>query len=221
MRLLVVEDSPNLGHDLREALSRDGHAVDLAADGKQAQEFLRNFDYDAMVLDLMMPRVDGWAVLRWLQSRQSRPRVLVLSARDQVDDRVEALHLGADDYMVKPFAYNELVARLLALGRRSVHSDDPVLRIGTLEIHSRARQAAVDGQPLMLTPKEYALLEALCVERGRIFTRTALFERLYDARSQSSDKVIEVLLSTLRAKLAKAGINHLIETRRGYGYVVA
>lgn len=221
MRLLVVEDSPNLGHDLREALTRDGHAVDLAADGKLAQEFLRNFDYDAMVLDLMIPLIDGWSVLRWLQTRESRPRVLVLSARDQVDDRVEALHLGADDYMVKPFAYNELVARLLALGRRSVHSDDPVLRIGPLEIHSRARQAAVDGQPLVLTPKEYALLETLCVERGRIFTRTALFERLYDARSQSSDKVIEVLLSTLRAKLAKAGINNLIETRRGYGYVVA
>lgn len=221
MRLLVVEDSPNLGHDLREALSRDGHAVDLAADGKQAQEFLRNFDYDAMVLDLMMPRVDGWAVLRWLQSRESRPRVLVLSARDQVGDRVEALHLGADDYMVKPFAYDELVARLLALGRRSVHSDDPVLHIGRLEIHSRARQVRVDGHALALTPKEYALLEALCTERGRIFTRTALFERLYDARSQSSDKVIEVLLSTLRAKLSKAGVHDLIETRRGYGYVVA
>lgn len=220
MRLLVVEDSPSLGHDLREALTRDGHAVDLAADGKRAQEFLRGYDYDAMVLDLMMPQVDGWSVLRWLQGRESRPRVLVLSARDQVGDRVEVLHLGADDYMVKPFAYDELAARLLALGRRSVQSD-PVLRIATLEIHSRARLVCVDGRPLALTPKEYALLETLCAERGRIFTRTALFEHLYDARSRSSDKVIEVLLSTLRAKLAKAGVNDLIETRRGYGYVVA
>ncbi len=220
MRLLVVEDSPNLGHDLREALTRDGHAVDLAADGNQAQQFLRSYDYDAVVLDLMMPHVDGWSVLRWLQNRESRPRVLVLSARDQVGDRVEVLHLGADDYMVKPFAYDELAARLLALSRRSVQSDS-VLRMGALEIHPRARQACVDGRPLALTPKEYALLEVLCGERDRIFTRTALFERLYDARSQSSDKVIEVLLSTLRTKLAKAGINDLIETRRGYGYVVA
>ena len=220
MRLLVVEDSPNLGRDLRDALARDGHAVDLAADGALAQQFLLDFDYDAVVLDLMMPRVDGWGVLRWLQGREPQPRVLVLSARDQVNDRVEALHLGADDYMVKPFAYDELTARLLALSRRSVQSDS-VLRIGALGVHPRVRQVCVDGQPLPLTPKEYALLETLCNERGHILTRTALFERLYDARSQSSDKVIEVLLSTLRAKLAKAGVNDLIETRRGYGYVVA
>lgn len=219
MRLLVVEDSPNLGRDLREALMRDGHTVDLAADGMHAQQFLRGYDYDAMVLDLMMPRLDGAGVLRWLQHHESRPRVLVLSARDQVSDRVEALHLGADDYMVKPFSYAELTARLLALGRRSVHVD-PVLRIGTLEVDSRARQARVEERPLLLTPKEYALLETLCAERGHLFTRTALFERLYDARSESSDKVIEVLISTLRAKLSKAGINDLIETRRGYGYVV-
>ena len=220
MRLLVVEDSPNLGRDLREALTRDGHAVDLAADGEQAQQFLQSYDYDALVLDLMMPRVDGWSVLRWLRGRAARPRVLVLSARDQVNDRVEALHLGADDYMVKPFAYDELVARLLALGRRSVQSE-PVLRVGALEIHPRIRQARVDDRPLALTPKEYALLETLCRERGHVFTRTALFEHVYDARSESSDKVIEVLLSTLRSKLAKAGASDLIETRRGYGYVVA
>ena len=219
MRLLVVEDSPTLGRDLRDALARDGHAVDLAADGAQAQQFLLGFDYDAVILDLTMPHVDGWSVLRWLQGREPQPRVLVLSARDQVSDRVEALHLGADDYMVKPFAYDELVARLLALARRSVQSD-PVLRVGTIEIHPRARQTYVDGQALTLTPKEYALLEALCRERGHVFTRTALFEHVYDARSESSDKVIEVLISTLRAKLAKGGVDDLIETRRGYGYVV-
>ena len=220
MRLLVVEDSPNLGRDLREALSRDGHAVDLATDGAQAQQYLASYDYDGMVLDLMMPRVDGWGVLRWLQGREPRPRTLVLSARDQVSDRVDALNLGADDYMIKPFAYDELVARLLALARRNVPSA-PILRIGDLEIDPRARQVRIGGQPLALTPKEYALLEALCSERGRVFTRSALFERLYDARSESSDKVIEVLVSTLRAKLARAGINDLVETRRGYGYVVA
>lgn len=220
MRLLVVEDSPNLGRDLREVLARDGHAVDLAIDGAQAQQFLRSYGYDAMVLDLMMPQVDGWSVLRWLQGREPRPRVLVLSARDQVSDRVEALHLGADDYMVKPFAYDELAARLLALGRRNADADT-ILHVGAVEVDPRARQARTDSQPLALTPKEYALLETLCRERGHVFTRTALFERLYDARSASSDKVIEVLISTLRAKLARAGVDDLIETRRGYGYVVA
>ncbi|MBN8714296.1 MAG: response regulator transcription factor [Xanthomonadales bacterium] len=220
MRLLVVEDSANLGRDLREALTRDGYAVDLAVDGAQAQEFLTSYAYDTVVLDLMLPRVDGWSVLRWLHGREPRPRVLVLSARDQVGDRVEALHLGADDYLVKPFAYDELIARLLALARRRVASE-PTLRVGALEIDPRARQARVAGNPLALTPKEYALLEALCMERGRVFARTTLFERLYDARSEASDKVIEVLVSTLRTKLAKAGVTRLVETRRGYGYVVA
>ncbi|RAP56961.1 response regulator transcription factor [Oleiagrimonas sp. MCCC 1A03011] len=219
MRLLVVEDSPNLGRDLRESLARDGHAVDLAADGAQAQQFLASYAYDAVVLDLMMPRVDGWAVLRWLNGREPRPRVLVLSARDQVEDRIEALHLGADDYMVKPFSYEELTARLQALARRSVQSD-PVLRLGAVEIDPRARQVRVDGEVLALTPKEYALLETLSTERGRVMTRTALFEHLYDARSESSDKVIEVLVSTLRGKLSKAGVTDLVQTRRGYGYVV-
>ena len=219
MRLLVVEDSPNLGRDLRESLARDGHAVDLAADGAVAQQFLASYDYDAMVLDLMMPRVDGWTVLRSLNGREQRPRILVLSARDQVEDRVEALHLGADDYLVKPFSYAELSARLQALARRSVQSD-PVLHIGSVEIVPRARQARVDGRALALTPKEYALLETLCSERGRVMTRTTLFERLYDARSESSDKVIEVLVSTLRAKLVRAGVEGLVQTRRGYGYVV-
>ncbi len=219
MRLLVVEDSPNLGRNLRESLARDGHAVDLAADGARAQQFLASYDYDAIVLDLMMPHVDGWGVLRWLQGREPRPRILVLSARDHVEDRIEALHLGADDYMVKPFSYEELSARLQALARRSVHSD-PVLRVDEVEVDPRARLVRVGGRPLTLTPKEYALLETLCVERGRVMTRTALFERLYDARSESSDKVIEVLVSTLRAKLAKAGVTDLVETRRGFGYVV-
>ncbi|GAB3023687.1 response regulator transcription factor [Oleiagrimonas citrea] len=219
MRLLVVEDSPNLGRDLRESLARDGHAVDLAADGAQAQQFLASYAYDAVVLDLMMPRVDGWGVLRWLNGREPRPRVLVLSARDQVEDRIEALHLGADDYMVKPFSYEELSARLQALARRSVQSD-PVLRLGAVEIDPRARQVRVDGEVLALTPKEYALLETLSTERGRVMTRTALFEHLYDARSESSDKVIEVLVSTLRGKLSKAGVTDLVQTRRGYGYVV-
>ncbi len=219
MRVLVVEDSPNLGRDLRESLVRDGHAVDLAGDGALAQQFLASYDYDALVLDLMMPRVDGWAVLRALNGREPRPRILVLSARDQVEDRVEALHLGADDYMVKPFSYEELSARLQALARRSLASN-PILRFGAVELDPRARQLRVDGEALALTPKEYGLLEVLCHERGRVMTRSALFERLYDARSESSDKVIEVLVSTLRAKLARAGVNDLVHTRRGYGYVV-
>jgi DNA-binding response OmpR family regulator len=220
VRLLIVEDSPTLGRDLGAALARDGHVVDLAADGEEALQFLAGYRYDVMTLDLMMPRLDGWALLQRLQGRSGRPRVLVLSARDQVGDRVEALHLGADDYMVKPFSYAELLARLHALARR--HEDgSPVLQAGSLEVDPRARLARVNGTVLALSPKEYGLLETLLGQRGRVLSRTALFERLYDARSEASDKVIEVLVSTLRTKLAQAGIADLIETRRGFGYVVA
>jgi len=173
-----------------------------------------------VILDLMLPKVDGWEVLQRIRQGEGRPAVLVLSARDQVADRVQALNLGADDYLVKPFAYDELLARILAISRRG-HTQSPLLRAGPLEVDPRARLARLDGQVLALTPKEYALLEALLVQRGTVLARGELFERLYDARSEASDKVIEVLVSTLRAKLARAGVPELIETRRGYGYVVA
>ena len=220
MRLLIAEDSPTLGRDLRTALMREGHAVDIAGDGEQAMQFLSSYSYDVVTLDLMMPRVDGWAVLRWLQGRQDRPRVLVLSARDQVQDRVKVLNLGADDYMVKPFVFAELLARIHALMRRG-DTAAAVLEAGALQVDPRARMARVGQAALSLTPKEYALLEMLMTHRGRVLSRTALFEGLYDARSEASDKVIEVLVSTLRTKLGQAGIDHLIETRRGFGYVVA
>jgi two-component system copper resistance phosphate regulon response regulator CusR len=220
VRLLIVEDSPTLGRDLSAALVRDGHVVDLAVDGEQALHFLASYHYDVVTLDLMMPKLDGWSVLQRLQGRGGSPRVLVLSARDQVGDRVEALNLGADDYMIKPFAYAELLARLHALGRRN-EGAAPVLQAGSLEVDPRARLARVNGVVLALSPKEYGLLETLMGQRGRVLSRSALFESLYDARSEASDKVIEVLVSTLRTKLAHAGIPDLIETRRGFGYVVA
>ncbi|MCP1372455.1 response regulator transcription factor [Dyella lutea] len=220
MRILIAEDSPTLGRDLRDALVRDGHVVDLATDGEQAMHFLASFSYDVVTLDLMMPRADGWTVLRSLRDRPDRPRVLVLSARGQVEDRVDVLNLGADDFMVKPFAYAELLARLHALMRRG-ESAPVLLGAGRLVVDPRARTARVGDTPLPLSPKEYALLEMLLTHRGRVLSRTALFEGLYDARSEASDKVIEVLVSTLRAKLAQAGIEQLIETRRGFGYVVA
>ncbi len=219
MRLLIVEDSINLGRDLSTALVRDGHVVDLAEDGAVALQFLAGYSYDVVTLDLTMPRLDGWTVLRQLQGRGGSPRVLVLSARDQVADRVEALNLGADDYMIKPFAYAELHARLHALCRRGENGSTR-LQLGSLEVDQRARLARVDGVVLALSPKEYALLEILLAQRGSVLSRTALFEKLYDARSEASSKVIEVIVSTLRTKLAQVGLRDLIETRRGFGYVV-
>lgn len=220
MRVLIVEDSPALADALRAHLQRKGHATDHAADGQTALGFLRSYAYDAVVLDLMLPRLDGFEVLRQLRAEGGTVPVLVLSARDQVVDRVRALDAGADDYLLKPFALDELLARLRALARRPVQVAPPVLRHGALEADPRARRALVDGVDLGLTPKEYALLELLLRERGLVLSRGQVFERLYDSQSDVSDKVVEVIVSTLRGKLANAGLDDLIQTRRGFGYVI-
>jgi len=220
MRLLLVEDSTRLSAALTYDFRREGFAVDHAADGLAALRQLEAYEYDVMILDLMLPRVGGLEVLRTLRASKAPTRVLVLSARDQIEDRVTALNLGADDYLVKPFDLAELKARTLALLRRRYGETSGVLAHGELTLDTNARLATVRGSPLPLSPKEYALLETLLRHRGRSFTRVALFERLYDGLSDASDGVVAVIVSTLRSKLASAGIHELIETRRGFGYRV-
>jgi len=220
VRLLLVEDSAALRDSLTTALQREGYAVDSAADGRAALGFVGRYRYDLVVLDLMLPGIDGLGVLRALRAQDQPARVLVLSARDQVGDRVGALDLGADDYLVKPCAFDELLARLKALARRRFDDTSPQLRAGALTLDTSARLVSGPQGPITLSPKEYALLERLLRERGRVQTRASLFEHLYSGSSTASDKVIEVLLSTLRSKLAAAGIDGLVETRRGFGYVV-
>lgn len=221
MRLLIVEDSSVLRGNLAAALGDHGYAVDAAADGTQALGFIASYDYDLVLLDLSLPGVDGLDVLRALRRRGSQARVLILSARDQVDDRVGALNLGADDYLAKPFAWDELLARLGALARRRFEHASPHLVAGDVELDTVARLVTCRGQPVALSPKEYALLELLLRERGRVLARGTIFGRLYASSSDASDRVIEVLVSTLRTKLAQAGADKLIETRRGFGYVIA
>lgn len=221
MRLLVVEDSDSLRESLASGLAEHGYAVDTAADGEQALAFIGAYDYDLLVLDLMLPKVDGLGVLRALRRTSSPARVLVLSARDQVNDRVDALNLGADDYLVKPFAWDELLARLSALARRRFEQDSLRLVANGLELDTLARLAICRDQPISLSPKEYALLELLLRQRGRVLARGVIFEHLYASTSDSSDRVIEVLINTLRSKLTRAGIHDLIQTRRGFGYVIS
>jgi two-component system copper resistance phosphate regulon response regulator CusR len=221
MRVLVVDDSDRVRKTLASGLRAHGMAVETAADGAEALTLLNGLAFDVTVLDLMMPRVDGTQVLKALKARSAKPRILVLSARDQVQDRVDALNLGADDYLVKPFAFEELLARLLALGRRTFTEASPELTCGRLSVDTATRLARVDDTVLTLTPKEYALLELLVRRKGHVLSRAAVFSQLYESNSSASDTVIEVLMSTLRAKLARAGLPDLIETRRGFGYVVA
>jgi DNA-binding response OmpR family regulator len=220
MKLLLVEDSARLSAALAAGFRGEGFAVDHAADGRTALEYLQVHEYDILILDLVLPQLPGLEVLRALRAKQAPTRVLVLSARDQIEDRVTALNLGADDYLLKPFDFAELKARVLALLRRRYGEISSKLACGDLVLDTNARVASSRGAPLPLTAKEYALLETLLRHRGRSFTRAALFERLYDGLSDASDRVIEVVVSTLRTKLDRAGLPALIETRRGFGYRV-
>lgn len=221
MRVLVVDDSERVRRTLASGLRDRGFVPETAPDGAVALVLLDGLQYDVVVLDLMMPRMGGMELLRALKGQASKPRILVLSARDQVSDRVEALNLGADDYLVKPFAFEELVARIQALGRRSPRDASPEIQCGRLRIDTATRVARIDGIALALTPKEFALLELLVRRRGRVLSRATIFGQIYESDSSASDTVIEVLMSTLRAKMARGGLPDLIETRRGFGYVVA
>lgn len=220
MRLLIVEDSAILAAELQASLGREGYGCDHAADGISASLLLSRHEYELVMLDGMLPRRDGLEVLRAYRRDGGSARVLMLSARDQIDDRVAALDAGADDYLVKPFALSELLARLRALVRRPREGGEAQIRHGELLLDFNARRARWQGQDLQLSAKEYALLELLLRSRGRVRSRSQIFECLYESTSATSDKVVEVLLSTLRGKLARAGVPDFIQTRRGFGYVI-
>jgi two-component system copper resistance phosphate regulon response regulator CusR len=220
MKLLLVEDSERLRNTLRHGLQGAGFTVDAAADGLVAKGFLAGYDYDLIVLDLMLPKLDGIGVLRSLPAGGRRPRVLVLSARDQVTDRIEALNAGADDYLVKPFAFDELVARLHALARRPLQAQPAVLTHGPLAWDPLAQSASVNGRSLALTPREFAVLGLLLRHRGRAFSRVEILERTAGSDTDASDRSVEVLVFGLRRKLDGAGLPGLIETRRGAGYLI-
>lgn len=220
MRILIVDDSQRLREAVAKGLRALGHAVDLAGGGREALGLLASYDFDLVVLDLTMPEVDGFAVLEDIRSRKRPVRVLVLSARDQVQDRVAALDHGADDYLVKPFSFEELRARIEALSRRRVDPDAVQLQAGDVRLDTVARLARHRDRAISLTPKEYGLLEVLMRNRGRVLSRQQMFEALYDSNASASDRVIEVLISTLRAKLQAAGCADLVQTRRGLGYVI-
>ncbi|HEX5759497.1 MAG TPA: response regulator transcription factor [Thermoanaerobaculia bacterium] len=220
MKLLVVEDSERLRRSLGQGLRRAGFAVDLTADGEEGLAFAEVNDYDVIVLDLMLPKLDGLSVLRRLRLQGRKTHVLILSAKDQVEDRIRGLELGADDYLIKPFSFEELCARVRALVRRRYESKDPVLRIADLEIDTARHQASRGGLPLSLTPTEYSLLHLLALRRGRVLSRDQILDHLYDSAADVSSNVVEVLVYSLRKKLQPAGAPPLIVTRRGRGYLI-
>lgn len=221
MRILVVEDFAPMRGTLERALRGAGFAVDGASDGEEALYHLKEVVHDVVILDLMLPQVDGLTVLRRMRAAANPAHVLVLTARDAVDDRVAALDLGADDYLVKPFALTELLARVRALVRRAYARKDPVLRIADLEIDTASRTARRGGQALDLTAREFALLEYLALRTGEVVPRGDLLERLYQLEDAATSNVLEVHVSNLRRKLEEQGAERLLHTRRGEGYLLA
>jgi two-component system, OmpR family, response regulator len=215
MRVLVVEDEEDLLTVLVTALREQGFTVDSAQDGESGLAKAEGTNYDAIVLDLMLPQMDGFEVLNKLRARKSTP-VLVLTARDAVADRVAGLNQGADDYLTKPFELDELSARLRALIRRSAGSPSPLIIIDDVEINTAARTVNKRNQTVDLSAKEYALLELLAINRGRLVTRTMIYEHIYGEDDDTLSNVVDVYVSNLRRKLGDS----LIETRRGQGYII-
>ncbi len=215
MRILVVEDEPELLSVVARALREAGYAVDEAADGDDGLFKAQSWDYDAIVLDLMLPGRDGWQVLQALRKKRKTP-VLVLTARDAVRDRVRGLDSGADDYLTKPFELSELLARLRALIRRSAGQADSVIRLGTVVLDTRSRTVKLGGLSVALTAREYALVELLALHRGKLVTKTQIYEHLFDEHDDSLSNLVEVHVMNVRKKLGKS----FITTRRGQGYVI-
>ena len=220
MKLLLVEDSERLQRSLTTGLKKHGFTVDQAFDGEEALAFLAVNQYDAVVLDLMLPRIDGLTVLSRLRGEGKDCHVLILSANDQTEDRVRGLDLGADDYLVKPFSFDELVSRLRALNRRRAGSKNPVIEVDGIRIDSVSRQVSYADEVIALTPHEYRLLEFLAQRRGRVFSHDQLIDQLYDASSFVTRNAVEAHISALRKRLQSAGAPKLVKTRRGFGYLV-
>jgi len=227
MRLLLVEDSLRLQSSIAQGLREAGYAVDVVGDGKQGLIHGLTTEYDVIILDLMLPTMHGLEVLRSLRERDVQSSVLILTAMDSIDDRVRGLRGGADDYLVKPFSFAELLARVQAMTRRRHGVRNTVVRIGPLLIDSAARTVQVvrstgseSNAPLELSPREYSILEYLAHRVGCAVTRSELEEHLYDEQSQVMSNAVDVAISSLRGKLERAGCPQLIHTRRKVGYVL-
>ena len=215
MRVLVVEDEPDLLGSLLKVLREDDYAVDGAPDGEEGLYKAQVNEYDAVILDIMLPGIDGWELLRRLRKTKKTP-VLMLTARDAIRDRVRGLDTGADDYLVKPFDVDELLARVRALIRRSANQPSARLEIRDVVIDTAARTVSRAGEEIILTAREYALVEFLALHRGKLVTRTMLYEHLFDEDDNTLSNLLDVHVSNIRKKLG----HDFIVTRRGHGYCI-
>jgi DNA-binding response OmpR family regulator len=218
MRILVIEDYVPVQEAVATGLREAGYAVDVTGDGEEGLWYVRTNDYDVIVLDLMLPKVDGLTILKRMRAEGRLAQVLVLTARDTVDDRVRGLDFGADDYLVKPFDLKELLARVRALARRAYTARNPMLKVGDLRIDTPAQRVWRGKEEISLTPREYSLLEYLAVRSGEVVSRTDIWEHLYEFDSEADSNVVDVYIAYLRRKIERPGKAILIHTLRGRGY---
>jgi two-component system OmpR family response regulator len=216
MRVLVVEDEPDLARTLSRALEEDGYAVDRARTGDEGLQKVSAVPYDTVVLDLGLPGLSGLSLLAAMRARGLASPVLILTARDGVADKVDGLNAGADDYMTKPFALTELLARVRALIRRASVDPSPTLTAGPLVVDTAARIVRRGGVPVDLTAREYAILELLARRKGTLVTRSTIYDHVYDEHEDTLSNVIDVYIAALRRKLGR----DVIQTRRGHGYMI-
>jgi DNA-binding response OmpR family regulator len=220
MRVLLVEDYRPLQESLTKGLREAGFAVDTTGDGKEGLWYATSNDYDVIILDLMLPGMDGLNLLSTMRAKGRQNHVLILTAKDTVQDRINGLNLGADDYLVKPFAFEELLARVRALLRRSYREKNPQIKIGDLQIDLTTQRVWLDQQELQLTSREYALLEYLGIRAGQTVSRTDIWEHLYEFDSSASSNVVDVYIGYLRRKIERPDKPPLIRTVRGRGYIL-
>lgn len=221
MRILVVEDDERLCQLLGRGLRENAYAVDLAADGSEALYFASVNPYDLIILDVNLPEINGFDVCRQLRASETDVPILMLTARDSLDDRVMGLDLGADDYLVKPFEFKELLARVRALLRRRQMLLPLVIEIADLEINTMSKTVQRNGEPIDLTAKEYALLEYLAINKNRVIGREEISEHVWDESFDPFSNLIEVYIKRLRAKIDGGRMRPLIQTRRGQGYILS
>jgi two-component system OmpR family response regulator len=215
MRILLVEDEPRLQHSLAKALREENYAVDTAGNGEEGLFKAESSEYNVIILDVMMPGMDGWEVLHRLRKHKQTP-VLMLTAKDAPPDRVRGLDLGADDYLVKPFDLPELLARLRSLIRRAAGQAAPVIQVDDIALDTRSRTVSKAGKAVSLTAREFGILEYLVLHRGKVVSRTELYEHLVDEKDDTLSNLLDVHVSAIRKKLGAT----LITTRRGQGYSI-
>lgn len=221
MRILVAEDHPSLARSIATGLREEGYAVDITFDGEEAMHLAQVNPYDLVLLDIMLPIHDGWSILQSLRQAGRQTPVLCLTARDSVEDRVKGLDLGADDYLVKPFAFEELTARVRAVIRRGHSKASSVIQVGDLEIDTARKVVRRAGKPIELSAREFSLLEYLAHRQDQVVTRAEIWEHLYDEHDEISSNVVDVYIGYLRTKIDRDYPVRLIHTRRGLGYILS